>query len=190
MNQLLVDKSNYKMTKINQNKYSIDFEIANNNIFLDKVFNLDFINLVCEINKGDILDDFKLEKHNIDACSLYVRFKHFFDDFGVSQKYSYLDVIVEKCENQIIYKAKTPELIPNYIYNNAIEIIPIKEVIATCTFISPHKVNIQIVTEFKGNVELPEFIEKMGTNIISKIFLRTKLFIEKIDGNNIETRNA
>jgi hypothetical protein len=190
MNKLLIDKSNYKMIKIATNKYSIEFDITNNNIILNKVLNLDFINLVCEINKGDILDNFKLEKHNIGAMSLYVEFNHFFDDFGISKKYSYLDIIFEKWGDKIIYKAKTPELISLSICNTKLEIIPIKEVVATCTLINPHKAKIQILTEFKGNVELPEFIEKMGTTIISKIFLRTKQFIEKIDVNNIETTHV
>jgi hypothetical protein len=33
-------------------------------------------------------------------------------------------------------------------------------------------------------MKLPEFIEKMATTVISKIFLRAKQFIEKITINN------
>jgi len=56
--KIIVNKKDYKMTRLNKNSYLFEYEIENNNIFLGKIINLDFIEMMHQINKEDIFEDF------------------------------------------------------------------------------------------------------------------------------------
>jgi len=108
-------------------------------------------------------------------------FKHFFSDFGVPQKYAHLDITLETTANQIIYRTTTNTNLPKSNLTPSLALLPILDVTAMCHFINPHKVSIETLTNFYNHFDYPDFMEKMATTIISKIFLRTKQFIEKIN---------
>lgn len=183
--KVIMDKKDYKMTRIDKYNYLFEYEIANNRILLEKVINLEFIKLIYEVNKYDIFDDFYLEMNSSESATVYILFKHFFDDFGVPQKYTHIDISIEKTEKQIIFKTVTNNTEPKVtIKNKEAELIPINSVTATCDFVNPHRALIKTATSFHTSMHLPDFIEKMATTVISKIFLRTKQFIEKIAINN------
>jgi hypothetical protein len=181
--KILIDKKDHKMIRLKKNFYLFEYEIDNEKILLDKIVNLDLIKLIYEINK-DVFDGFYLDiNSDKTGATAFFLFKHFFQDFGMSQKYSHLDVSIEKSESEskIIYRTKTNDTLPNNIEpESKKELIPITNIVVVCDLITPHKMRIQISTTFHKKFELPEFIEKMSTNIISKIFLRIKQFIEKI----------
>ena len=183
--KILIDKKDHKMIRLKKNNYLFEYEISNEKILLEKIFNLELIKLIYEINK-DVFDGFYLDINSEKTgATAFFLFKHFFEDFGMSQKYSHGDVFIEKSgsksESKIIYRMKTNDTLPNNIEpESKKELIPINNIVVVCNLITPHKMNVQISTTFHKNFELPEFIEKMSTNIISKIFLRIKQFIEKI----------
>ena len=187
--KMLIVNKDYKMTKIRKNTYLFEYEIENNNILLCKILDFEFIKLIHEINKHDIFEDFDLEIKNHSRAVVFILFKHFYADFGVSQKYVHLNVSIDKTPTQIVYKASTNEDFPkNKNINTEAEIMPVKEVTVICDLITPHKVSLKTTTEFDNNhlmIDLPEFIEKLASTIISKIFLRTKQFIEKVYINSI-----
>jgi hypothetical protein len=183
--KVIMDKKDYKMIRIDKYNYLFEYEIINKNILLEKVINLDFIKLIYELNKHDIFDDFYLDVTGSESATVYILFKHFFDDFGVPQKYVHIDISIEKTEKQIIFKTTTNNVAPKVnIPNKDAQLIPINSVTATCDLITPHKASIKTATSFHKSMQLPEFIEKLATTVISKIFLRTKQFIEKIAINN------
>jgi len=183
--KVIMDKKDCKMTRIDKYNYLFEYEITNNKILLEKVINLDFIKLIYELNKHDIFDDFYLDMTGSESATVYILFKHFFDDFGVPQKYAHIDICIEKTEKQIIFKTKTNNQKPKVnISNKNAQLIPIDNVTTICNFITPHKAKIKTTTSFHTSMHLPEFIEKLATTVISKIFLRTKQFIEKITINN------
>jgi len=183
--KVIMDKKDYKMTRIDKYNYLFEYEIINKNILLEKVINLDFIKLIYELNKNDIFDDFYLDVTGSENATVYILFKHFFHDFGVPQKYAHIDISIEKTEKQIIFKTTTNNVAPKVnIPNKDAQLIPINSVTATCDLITPHKASIKTSTSFHKSMQLPEFIEKLATTVISKIFLRTKQFIEKIAINN------
>jgi len=183
--KVIMDKKDCKMTRIDKYNYLFEYDITNNKILLDKVINLEFIKLLYELNKHDIFDDFYLELNSSESATAYILFKHFFDDFGVPQKYVHIDICIEKTEKQIIFKTTTNNNAPKVnIPNKQAELIPIDNVTAICDFINQHKASIKTKTSFHKSMHLPEFIEKLATTVISKIFLRTKQFIEKITINN------
>jgi len=183
--KVLIDKKDHKMIRLKKNNYLFEYEISNEKILLEKIVNLELIKLIYEINK-DVFDGFYLDINSEKTgATAFFLFKHLFEDFGMSQKYSHVDVSIEKScsksESKIIYRMKTNDTLPNNIEpESKKELIPINNIVVVCNLITPHKMNVQISTTFHRNFELPEFIEKMSTNIISKIFLRKKQFIEKI----------
>jgi hypothetical protein len=183
--KVIMNKKDYKMTRINKYNYLFEYEIENKNILLEKVINLEFIKLIYELNKHDIFDDFYLEMNSTESATIYILFKQFFNDFGVPQKYAHIDISIEKTEKQIIFTTKTNNTKPKVnITNKEAQLIPIHSVTTICDFINPHKVSIKTTTSFSTSMNLPEFIEKLATTVISKIFLRAKQFIEKITVNN------
>jgi hypothetical protein len=183
--KVIMDKKDYKMTRLDKHNYLFEYEIKNNKILLEKVINLEFIKLIYELNKHDIFDDFYLEMNTPESATIYILFKHFFDDFGVPQKYAHIDISIEKTEKQIIFTTKTNKTQPKVnITNKEAQLIPIHSVTTVCDFINPHRVSIKTTTSFSTSMKLPEFIEKLATTVISKIFLRAKQFIEKITINN------
>ena len=185
--KVIMDKKHYKMTRLDKNNYLFEYEITNKNILLEKVINLEFIKLIYELNRQDIFDDFYLEMTGPESATIYTLFKHFFEDFGVSQKYVHGDICIERTEKQIIFKTTTNNSQPKVnITNPNAELIPIYNVTTVCDFINPHRVQIKTTTSFDKSMNSPEFIEKMATTVISKIFLRAKQFIEKITVNNIK----
>jgi len=181
--KIIVNKKDHKMTRLNKHSYLFEYEIENKNIFLGKIINLDFINIIHQINKEDIFEDFYLEKHSDNDATVFILFKHFFNDFGVPQKYAHIDVTFERTDNEIIYRITTNNNLPKSNLKTAAELLPILYVTTVCSLINPHKASIKTTTTFNKNMELPEFVEKLATTIVGKIFLRTKQFIEKI--NNI-----
>ena len=181
---IIFDKNDFKAIKCDKNKYVIEFTIANNNINLGNIVNFDLISLAFEINKTDIFEDFKIEIKSETSATAYILFKHFFEDFGMLQKYSYLDINITKIDNQIIFTSKTNYDLPNNVQMKpTVELIPIDYIETQCTIITPNKIFIRNATNFHGNTEFPDFIEKLATKIIIKIFLRTKQFIEKMRVN-------
>jgi hypothetical protein len=123
--------------------------------------------------------------NSTESATIYILFKQFFNDFGIPQKYAHIDISIEKTEKQIIFTTKTNNTKPKVnITNKEAQLIPIYSVTTICDFINPHKVSIKTTTSFSTSMNLPEFIEKLATTVISKIFLRAKQFIEKITVNN------
>jgi len=182
--KIIVNKKDHKMTRLNKNSYLFEYEIENNNILLRNIINLDFIRIIHQINKQDIFEDFYLEKHSDNSSTVFILFKHFFSDFGVSQKYAHIDITLECSDNQFIFRTTTNNNLPkSNLKKAAAELLQISHVTTVCDFITPHKVSIKTTTTFNKNMGLPEFVEKLATTIIGKIFLRCKQFIEKINNN-------
>lgn len=178
---VIFNKPDCKMIRLKTNNYLFQYEISNERILLEKFFNLEFIKLMYEINKRDIFDGFNLDIHDETNATVYILFKHFFGDFGFAQKFAHLDVTIEKTENRILFASKTNYTNPpNVTLIPTTEVLPITNATAVCNFVNPHKVSIVTTINFNYNIDFPEFVEKLATTIISKVFLRTKQFIEKM----------
>jgi hypothetical protein len=179
---LLFQKNELTTFKLSKNEYSLTFPLRNSNIYLDKLINMRFLEIIYALNKDDIIQDFNLsiEDTNEDKATLYVLFKHFFADFGFQQKYVFLHMNIEKCETHITYKGKT---ITNYEKNNIpqnAELLHLNDICVECNIEDPHNViihsKIKIKTKFE--MEIPSMIEKMASIILDKIFMKLKQLIE------------
>ena len=106
--------------------------------------------------------------------------KHFFNDLGFPQKFSYIDLKKTVTNNSIHFQgasnfSKKPAEIPEDV-----ELLPIEQLNIDCTFITPHKIFFNCVILFHNSLVIPSFIEKMMGIIVNKIFNRVKQFIEAI----------
>ena len=158
--------NNFKITK-SENKYFFDCVIENENIFLENICNFIFLKNIVEMPKN-IFSEYSLDIYSDDYAHIYILFKHFFEDFGYTQKYMNLDIKREQTENVI-----------NYIVTPVKTNIHIKELIGTFTFITPHKITITLLATFY-DVEVPEFIETAIKSFVEKWFFTLKQYIDNL----------
>ena len=177
--KVLVEKDGMKFIKLEKNKYNLTYSIENKNINLEPLINFELIKLIYELNP-DIYEKVVLNKTNEEEAQITLLIKHFFNDLGFPQKYSFMSlkkIIGTNCINFVgssIFSEK-PSCIPNEV-----ELLPIDKLNIECSMSSPHKVNLNCLIIFNDSLVIPTFIEKVIGIIINKIFVRVKQFIENI----------
>ena len=182
MSNNLFDKKGIQFVK-QDNMYNIKFNITNKNIIIEKLINLDLITLLYELNKTDIFSEYNCVKHTDTSASIYILFNHFFKDFGLSQKYIHLDISIVKEDTSIIFNMTTNYNINKNKNINDSEVIPFDSIILTCDILNVHNISCNANIYLNTHFSLPDFIETLVINIIGKVFIRTKQFIEKYSYN-------
>jgi hypothetical protein len=99
-------------------------------------------------------------------------------DLGLPHKYAYINIVLEKNENLIQFKAQsinnaTPDNLPS-----GVELLEVKDIVVDCLIETPHKMNYSSKLTLYSKMEVLDFLEKFAMNVLSKIFLRIKQFIE------------
>ena len=176
----LFNKENCSFKRYGFNKYLLEYDIENKNIYMEKIIDFSLIQLIYNLNP-DIYEHIEFNKINENEAVAVLLMKHFFEDIGFPQRYSFMNIkkIIEK--NRILFKAQTiiqskkPEKIPNEA-----EVLYIDDLTCICYLITPHKVKISFDINFNSGFHIPLFAEKIIGVIIHKIFKRLKLFIEKM----------
>ena len=177
--KVLFEKDNMKFTKITDKKYCMTFSMENQNIVLANVIDVNLIKLIYDLNP-DVYESVLLEKINEDESVVTLLLKHFFEDLGLPQKYSYLHIKKTCTKDTIIFNSQTIQSSrPKNMPINAVR-VAMKENIGICEIITPHKVNFSFTVLFEDNVIIPAFMEKMIGVILNKTFNRVKQFIENI----------
>ena len=146
---VLYEKNDTKIIKLDNGNYNLFFSIENNKMYLDSVINFDLIKLIYDLNK-DICEKVSLEKHDENSATILVLIKNLFEDLGLSQKYSCLQITKSIQNSQIIFDLTTivPNKKPEWVTND-IELTNIKSI----KFISDvsnnrHKVNFKCLIDF------------------------------------------
>lgn len=184
---LLLDKDGFKFYKINNNNYYISFSLTNHNITLSQIIDFNLMKLVYDLNT-DIYEKTNLVINDDDTAVITVLLKHFFKDLGLRQKYSMLEIQRISDENKIIFIGKSKdkdsigvsETLRNCGIPSNAELLTISNIKNICTILSPHIIECNFYITFDKTITIPPFVEKMICNIIHKIFIRVKQFIEKI----------
>ena len=178
---VLYEKNDTKIIKLDNGNYHLFFSIENNNMYLDSVINFDLIKLIYDLNK-DICEKVNLEKHDENTATISVLIKNLFEDLGLSQKYSCLQITKSIHNSQIIFDLNTtiPTKKPEWVTND-MELANIKSI----KFISDvsnnrHKINFKCLIDFQENMEAPVFVQKVSVMVINKIINRLKQFIENV----------
>jgi hypothetical protein len=193
MNRIIYLKDGLLFKCVNKNKYSLNFNMVNDNILLSEIINFDLIKLIYDLN-SDIYEKVSITKTNNDdrEITMAILLKHFFEDLGFPQKYSFIKMQKTIDANKIIFHSQSintdtsldmpiPIQIPIQIPTDA-ELMVIQNMISICEILTPHEIAFSINIEFGSEFdsELPFFVEKMMGTVLYKIVKRVKQFIENI----------
>jgi hypothetical protein len=177
--KVLFEKDNMKFTKVTDKKYCMTFSIENKNIILANVIDVNLIKLIYDLNP-DVYESVLLEKISDEESIVTLLLKHFFEDLGLPQKYSYLHITKTCTNDTITFNSQSiTSTRPKNMPVNAGR-VAMKENIGVCEIITPHKVNFTFTVLFEDNIIIPAFMEKMIGIILHKTFKRVKQFIENI----------
>jgi hypothetical protein len=155
------------------------------------LLHLSLIDILYSVNK-DVVDIYKLKvvetNDNYGEANVFVIFKHLFADIGIPQYHSFLNIKIKKTldESFITFYIKSNtnyENINEYIDDDEIykqtEQLKVKNVTCYCKLITPHKIKVEnhIYLNNKKLVVV-DFIEKICFQLLYKMFIRSKVFIE------------
>jgi hypothetical protein len=176
---ILFNKEGFIFSRIKKNHYKLEFTMENNNIIISKIIDFNLIKLIYDLNP-DVYEKVELQKINDFEAIVSLLLKHFFEDLGLPQKYSFLHMKKTIEERRITFQSQSirthkPEWIPNDA-----EQMNIQDFISVCDIITPHKIDFNFNVLFDPNAKVPPFAEKMVGTILFKIFKRVKQFIENI----------
>ena len=85
----LFDKDGFKFSCVKKNHYSLTFTMENNKIVLSKIIDFNLIKLIYDLNP-DVYEKVNIETLNNDEVNLTLLMKHFFEDLGLPQRYSFI----------------------------------------------------------------------------------------------------
>tara|TARA_Y100000389_G_scaffold205118_1_gene263471 strand:- start:10005 stop:10568 length:564 start_codon:yes stop_codon:yes gene_type:complete len=176
---IICDKHNMilKRDKIN-NIFTIEFFISNSNIEIKNIVDVGLYKVLAEINKDiiekiDLIDD---DKDSINTKLLFV-FKRFGSEFGIAQKYMFLETKRIDNGTQIILESKS---IPYDSQIKGCEIASSKFANLYVYLVDNHSATIKYIFNIDFHEDLPIYMENMVGVLMKKIFLRVKSFIENI----------
>jgi hypothetical protein len=175
----LLSKEGFLFIKNKEGNYSVYFELENNNIILKKILDFNLVKLIYDLN-SEIFEKINLQKINENEATINILIKHLFEELGLPQRFTYVDIKREVTENKVTFfsqtiKSERPDGIPD----NA-ELMPIENVIINCNVITHHKINFSCNILFQNNKVLLPVIEKIFSLVLFKIFIRVKHFIENV----------
>jgi hypothetical protein len=170
------NKKGIKFNKINKNVYNISFVMENNNCVLSSLVNFDLINLIYKLN-SDVYECIETEKINEDETNIILVLKKIFFDF-IPQKYAYLNVKKSISNNiitfsSVVIKDRKPKGI-----NESLESINIETILNTFEIVNDHKIIFDCNLVFNNVTPVPAIFDTLFANLINKMFLRFKQFIE------------
>jgi hypothetical protein len=187
-NPIIFNKNGFKILKQERNSYLVTFDIENPHIYIEKLVNFKFLDIVFEVNK-DIIDNYSVditeENENKTEGNVVITLKHLFADLGLPQKYINTNVVMKKHSDHSFtsFHIKNMGVLPeieklNEIEGNNYELFKLKNVIIYCKYVNKHKINVEYYIYYPNSFLLSSILEKIICSIVYKIFIRTKLFIE------------
>ena len=177
--EILLNKEGLQFSRVQEKHYKLAFSMENHNIILANIIDFNLIKLIYDLNV-DIYEKVVLDKINDEEAVATLLIKHFFEDLGLPQRFSFLHIKKFVEENRIIFvsqsiKSYKPEGMPEEA-----ELMAINDLTSVCDIITPHKINFSVNIIFDPTMNIPPFAEKMVGLILFKIFKRVKQFIENV----------
>lgn len=176
---ILYSKEGFDFKKNKKNNYGLFFDMENKNIVMEKIIDFSLIKLIYDLN-SDIYEKVNIKTVDDSNVVATLLMKHLFNDLGLPQRYSYINITKVVKQNSISFISKsihdgTPEGMPKEA-----EQMPIKNMICHCDLLTPHKIRFNCNVIFEDKMNVPPFAEKMVGLILFKIFSRVKQFIENV----------
>jgi len=178
--KIILEKDGFVFTKLRNNCYNMTFSIENNKILLPNIINFDLIKLMYDLNP-DIYEFVELDKINNDNAYITFVIKHLFQDVGVSQKYSHLQLTRTTTDKLITICAHTlPMERPANVPIQA-ELLKIDTIECVCNIENPHKIFFTYNVIYENTQNIQPYAEKIIGIISNKVFKRLKRFIENVN---------
>jgi hypothetical protein len=176
---MIFEKEGFQFLK-NKSKYSCTFSMINNNIYLPSIINFELLKIIHSLNP-DISQNIEFEKISDNEVNCLIIVKNLFQDLGLPQKYSYLNMKKISIDNRTILFHAVPILteIPDNLPANC-ESTNIHSIKSICDIITNHEIKFTFDIYLQQNFYIPPFLEKMIGLIIHKLFKRVKQFIENV----------
>ena len=178
---ILFNKEGVSLRKTCANDYIIEFKLQNKEISLEPILHLHFLRLIYEINKQDCFDDMTYDVQTNEHATLALKMKHFFQDFGITQRYVFAKIHMIKLLNQVVFDVipiQHDDIIPPY--SPLCEEIPFSTMTSVSTLENPHTIHSHTTIRFPEQIgaSVPEMIESLSIKLFCNVLLRTKRFIE------------
>ena len=178
--KIILQKDGLTFKKEARNHYTLHHFLENENIIMEKIIDFSLIKLVYDLNP-DVYMKSSVNKLNENQATIFCLLNHFFEDFGLPQRYSHVHCVKKKEGNIISFKNQTIYDKTSLDLPEEAEIMPLRELDASFTIINDHKIEANCEVKFDPNLTIPIFAEKMIGVILLKVFKRLKQFIEKIN---------
>jgi hypothetical protein len=175
----LFNKDGFNFSRITKNHYKLSFTIENNNILISKIIDFDLIKLIYDLNP-DVYEKVNMEKLSDNEVIATLLIKHFFQDIGLPQRFSFIRMLKFVEEDKITFKSKSIKTHRPPDLPEDAELMSIQDLTCLCNIITPHKIDFSVDVTFDSNMNVPPFAEKMIGMILNKIFKRVKQFIENV----------
>tara|TARA_B100000902_G_C27313621_1_gene919922 strand:- start:1396 stop:1947 length:552 start_codon:yes stop_codon:yes gene_type:complete len=174
---VLCKKHDIVLKKIkNEKLFTLEFISSNKNIDVKNIIDIHLYRVIAEINK-DIIEKIDIFDDDTDIPKILLVFKRFGSEFGVAQKYMYLNVIREEKESLIKLSSKS---IPCILDIDNCEIAKSNKADLHVNIIDKHSAHIKYYFYIDFNEELPIYMENLPGFLMKKIFVRLKTFIENL----------
>jgi hypothetical protein len=176
---ILSEKNGLKFIKAKQNHYQLIFSMQNNNIVLSKIMDFNLVKLIYDLN-SDVYEKINIFNINDNEAIVVILMKHFFEDLGLPQRFTYLHIEKIVNENNITFISKSIRTHRPTNMPKEAELMPILEMTSTCHVITPHNIDFHFNIIFDTELNIQPFTEKIVGLILNKIFIRVKQFIESV----------
>lgn len=173
---VLFNKDSLLATKNEKNKYTLETEFLNVRVDIDKFLNFEKFTILKELNK-DLIDTISVNKIHDNTVTLFILYNHFFKDLGLPKIGMHLNVEKIKTENVTEFICSNDELFDNFKMDYVIMSFE-KLNVQLRVDEESRNVKLTVDVEFNRDFEILPFVEKLALQIINKIFLRAKQFIE------------
>ena len=175
-----------RFIKLSKNTFNLTFSLNNDTINVPAIINFDLIKLIYDLNPY-IYEIAIVNKKNEEEATITLLMRHFFEDLGLPQKYSHLNMfkqtLYDESGNCTTIKFTTSAAIsserPSMIPEEA-ELAAIEKMQITVNCVSPHSCEFNCLVSLHTQFKMLPFMEKMIGVIINKVFNRGKQFIENI----------
>ena len=175
----LYDKHGFAFLKHADRQYSLSFCMENKCIDLAKIVDFPLVKLIYELN-ADIYDKVRLDIHSEREATLNLLMKPLFEDLGMPQRFSYVNLVKTVGENNIIFVAETIKHERPPDMPAEAELMPMDQMMCICDIVSPHAIRFTFHIRFAPTMIIPPMVEKMVGLILYKIFNKVKQFIENV----------
>ena len=176
--KIIQDKNGIQFYKKTKHIFSLSFTIENKNYMLNSIVDFELLNLIYKLN-DDIYESFHMEKISDCETNITLVMRKVFLDL-LTQKYAFFKITKEICDNTIIFNSKIIKDRKPENISDKLELVNVENIINKFEIINKHKIQFSCEFIFSDNLVIPSIAEKFFANLLNKMFIRFKHFIENL----------